>query len=68
MSGQIKSTYTIAPRANPTRIRWRYQHASDVQITSNGDLQILLRSPRLGATAPLTLTEQAPIAWQVIDR
>jgi hypothetical protein len=56
--GSLKGTYTIAPGANPDRIRWRYRGADQVTIDpASGDLHI-----DLGATR---LIEQAPIAWQI---
>ncbi len=62
INGTLKSTYTVAPYANPETIRWRYQGARGVSIDSaSGDLHIALK----GATTPLV--EQAPIAWQDIN-
>jgi len=67
--GQLKSTYLVAPGADPSRIRWRYQGANDVQVDAEGNLLVLLSAPgagQPGATATYTLTEQAPVAWQTI--
>jgi hypothetical protein len=67
--GQLKSIYTVAPGANPSRLRWRYSGAKDVQVDADGNLLILIdpighERPR--STTPYTLTEQAPVAWQSI--
>jgi hypothetical protein len=63
VGGGLKGTYTVAPSANPAQIRWAYQGATDVRIDqASGDLLIDL--PAAVAGAPLTLREQAPIAWQ----
>ena len=56
-NGRIKSVYSVAPHADPTRIRWRYQDARDVAIASDGSLQITVADDYL-------LREAAPIAWQ----
>lgn len=59
--GQLKSTYTVAPGIDPDQIGWRYSGAQQVQIDrATGNLQISLPMGQ-------TLTEQAPVAWQVID-
>ncbi|NTV62438.1 MAG: hypothetical protein HGA65_02730 [Oscillochloris sp.] len=58
---QFKGTYTLAPFADPTAIRWRYEGAQRVQIDpDSGDLQITMP----GGTS---VREQAPLAWQDID-
>lgn len=55
--GILKGTYTVAPGADPTLIRWHYQDAQSVTRASSGDLNI-----RFGDGS--VLTEEAPIAWQ----
>jgi hypothetical protein len=61
LQGTIKSTYTVAPHANPQAIRWRYQGANKVAVhQTTGDLHIAIE----GAATPLV--EQAPVAWQTI--
>lgn len=61
LSGQLKGTYTIAPGADPERIRWRYEGSVHVQIDEpSGDLLV----ERPGAPA---LIEHAPTAWQEIN-
>jgi hypothetical protein len=57
--GVLKSTYTIAPAADPQQLRWRYEGASSHSDATTGDLIITLADGT-------TLTEQAPIAWQTI--
>ena len=61
--GQLKSTYTVAPGADPARIRWSYMGASGVSIDAAGNLQLALSSESGQA---LTATEAAPVAWQVV--
>jgi hypothetical protein len=56
-SRQLKSTYTVAPHADPAPIAWRYPGTSELRIDPNsGDLQIRLNGQNL--------VERAPIAWQ----
>src|SRR5512145_106740 len=64
-SGQLKSTYLVAPGADPAQLRWRYNGAPDVQVGTDGALQITLPGPQT-AVSPTLLIEHAPIAWQVI--
>lgn len=59
--GELKGTYTVAPGANPTSIRWRYQGADRVSVDSAGNLQV-----QLGGSGDITVREQAPVAWQEI--
>ncbi|MEP7286859.1 MAG: SBBP repeat-containing protein, partial [Chloroflexota bacterium] len=57
-TGLLKGTYTVAPHADPTLIRWQYGGATGAHIDSTtGDLLIELPNGK-------TLTEQAPIVWQ----
>lgn len=71
--GVLKGTYTIAPGADPTRIRWRYDGATAVRVDeATGDLLIELPSPNVGRGAGgegqgHTLTEQALTAWQLVN-
>jgi uncharacterized repeat protein (TIGR01451 family) len=56
-TGQLKSTYLVAPGADPNLIRWRHDGATSVHVDrTTGNLLIAL--------AGSTLTERAPIAWQ----
>jgi hypothetical protein len=68
--GQLKSTYTVAPGADPTAIRWRYTGAADARVDAAGNLVVSLPDPsgQVTATAALTRTliEHTPIAWQEI--
>lgn len=57
--GTLKGTYTVAPGVDVATLRWHYDGASTVRL-DNGDLVVSLPS---GAT----VTEHAPIAWQIID-
>jgi hypothetical protein len=55
----LKGTYTLAPQADPDRIRWRYQGATALQVDENsGDLLLTLADESI-------LVEKAPSAWQV---
>ncbi len=59
--GTLKGTYTVAPGADPARIRWHFQGASDPTVDrATGDLRVTLPDGT-------SITEQAPIAWQVIN-
>ncbi|GAB4534845.1 MAG: hypothetical protein Kow0063_18380 [Anaerolineae bacterium] len=58
----LKGTYTLAPGADPARIRWRYEGATSVNLdgaTSN----LVIELP---TTPPSRLVEHAPHAWQDI--
>jgi uncharacterized repeat protein (TIGR01451 family) len=71
----LKGTYTAAPGADPTRIRWRYEGATSVSLDkATGDLLIKLptQSPisnpqSLIPNLQSPITEHAPIAWQTIN-
>jgi hypothetical protein len=64
--GNLKSTYTVAPGADPSQIGWRYQGADDVQLEKEtGDL--LVSVPISRSNHHHLLREQAPIAWQIIN-
>lgn len=62
-SGQswISSTYTVAPHADPTVIRWRHPGAGVSVDPGSGDLLI---EPRGGLDA---VRQAAPVAWQRIN-
>ncbi|HEV3468015.1 MAG TPA: SBBP repeat-containing protein [Pyrinomonadaceae bacterium] len=50
--GKLKSTYTVAAGADPARIRWRYEGASEVLVdSSTGDLRVRLPAEPGAATA-----------------
>ena len=61
--GQLKGTYAVAPHADPSIIRWRYEGAPSLSVDDKGNLQV---SSKL-STQNSKLTEHAPLAWQVID-
>ena len=57
----LKGTYTLAPHADPSRIRWHYDGATSVHVDEQtSDLLIALEHAA-------TLIEKAPSAWQTID-
>lgn len=57
--GLLKGTYTVAAGVDPSIIRWQYAGAdSAVLDPSSGSL-------RISAPNGVTLTEQAPVAWQM---
>ncbi len=59
--GQLKSTFLVAPGADPARIRWQYTGAQAVALDSaTGNLHI-------GLPGQAQVVEQAPVAWQQID-
>ena len=64
-NGQLKSTYTVAPGANPAQIQWRYSGAQSVAVEADGDLAVTV--PGDAGKPATTITEKAPIAWQNID-
>ena len=64
---QLKSVFTLAPGSDPTQIRWRYTGAQAVTVDAAGTLLVQVPPRGPTATQPLTITEQAPIAWQEID-
>ena len=57
--GGLKGTYLVAPGADPTRIHWRYEGASQTSVDASGALQV-----SLGGT---TITEHPPVAWQDVN-
>ena len=60
--GQLKSVYTVAPGAQSTQIRWRYEGAGAVTLDARtGNLQLAPLAPT--TTDPL-LVQHAPVAWQ----
>lgn len=56
--GLLKSTFTVAPGADPAQIRWHYSSATAVAVdSSSGDLRVTLPDQS-------QLVERAPVAWQ----
>ncbi|MGI8586144.1 MAG: SBBP repeat-containing protein [Chloroflexia bacterium] len=69
----LKGTYTVAPGADPHRIRWRYTNAEcstcvlGVSVATDGNLHISIQqsSQQQGpSTEDFQLVEAAPVAWQ----
>jgi PKD repeat protein len=59
--GQLKSTFFVAPGADPARIHWQYSGAEAVTLESaTGNL-------RIGLPGQAQVVEQAPVAWQQVD-
>ncbi|MEJ2600661.1 MAG: hypothetical protein P8Z00_20190, partial [Anaerolineales bacterium] len=59
--GTLKSTFSLAPGTDPTRIRWHYAGASAVAMDqASGDLLVTLPDQS-------QVVERAPIAWQEIN-
>ncbi len=59
--GSLKSTFSIAPGADPARIRWQYQGAATLALEdATGDLLVMLPDQTL-------VVEQAPVAWQEVN-
>ena len=57
-SGLLKGTYTVAAGVDPAQIRWHYSDTTNLHIDpASADLMI--------RAAGVTLTEHAPIAWQI---
>lgn len=63
-NGRLKGTYLVAPGSDPFQIRWRYDGAQQINLTKQGDLEIVL----VAENGRHTLTEAAPIAWQMAGR
>jgi|GEM_PF-736784 len=61
--GALKGTYVVAPGADPSQIRWRYEGAESVSLDkTTGNLLITLKSH---SQSPIT--EHAPVTWQEVD-
>ncbi len=58
VNGNLKSTYVLAPGADPAEIAWHYVGARTIHLTPAGAAVIDLPGG--------TLTESAPMAWQVV--
>jgi hypothetical protein len=61
----LKGTYTVAAGADPTHIHWHYGGAGTVSVDTSGNLNIHVGGSETESQG--MLTEQAPVAWQVID-
>ncbi|MEO5951846.1 MAG: SBBP repeat-containing protein, partial [Chloroflexia bacterium] len=64
-NSQLKGTYTVAPGVSPDLIRWRYDGAGSVSTDGAGNLVVVAGAVEGGRA--VTVTEQAPVAWQMID-
>jgi hypothetical protein len=66
--GRLKGTYFVAPGADPSQIRWRYDGVTNVRLDSEGNLQATLPATEAIASQerPI-LREAAPIAWQTVN-
>lgn len=58
-AGTLKSTYTVAPGADPAQLRWSYPGSSAARLDPDGSLHV----PITGAVVA-ELVERAPITWQ----
>jgi hypothetical protein len=59
--GSLKSTFSLAPGADPAQIRWLYAGASTLAVDqASGDLLVTLPDHT-------EVIERAPIAWQEIN-
>jgi hypothetical protein len=59
--GSLKSTFRLAPGADPARIRWQYAGASAIAVDrASGDLLVTLPDQT-------QVVERAPLAWQEIN-
>jgi RHS repeat-associated protein len=65
--GKLKSTFYVSPGADPAAIRWRYTGITSIATDTNGNLVVTVPPRGPGATQALTITEQAPVAWQDIN-
>ncbi|HYO50117.1 MAG TPA: SBBP repeat-containing protein [Chloroflexia bacterium] len=79
-NSELKGTYTLAPNADPSSIRWRYNGAQSVTIDQTGNLQITVQGSEARDQGPgledknsalstqhSALVERAPAAWQERD-
>lgn len=59
--GALKSTFHLAPGADPAHIRWHYSGASAVSVNpGSGDLLVTLPDQS-------QVVERAPVAWQEVN-
>ena len=68
----LKGTYTVAPQADPSLIKWRYNGAQQVALGEQGSLQITIEGSGVRDQGSRLddenskLTEAAPVAWQEV--
>jgi len=61
----LQGQYTIAAGGSPTQIRWRWQNAKHIQLSSTGNIEVVLpASADSVTTAGVTALILAPQAWQ----
>jgi hypothetical protein len=68
-AGTLKGTFLVAPGADPTQIKWRYDGFTQLAVNDQGDLIIGLHNAAgdgKNSSNDLTISESAPIAWQEI--
>jgi hypothetical protein len=58
--GSLKSTFSLAPGADPAIIRWQYAGAAAIAVQETGDLLVTLPDDS-------QVIERAPLAWQEIN-
>jgi hypothetical protein len=65
--GQLKGTYTVAPGADPSQLRWRFEGVEHPAVDGKGNVHARVPAvPGITSSAPLTVTEETPVAWQEI--
>lgn len=62
---KLKSTYYVAAGADASQIRWHYVGAQRVTTDNQGNLAVTVAGAKAANQPALTLTEQAPVAWQI---
>ena len=60
--GIFKGTYQVDPGASPNSIRWKYDGSTSERVNQENE-SLEIEVPGMG----YVLTEQSPVAWQVID-
>ncbi|MBF6611716.1 MAG: SBBP repeat-containing protein [Chloroflexi bacterium] len=73
--GNLKGTYQLEAGADPALIRWQYEGSTRTSIDAAGNLQVTYPAsapqsqqaqPKPDSPATFTVTEQAPLVWQII--
>ncbi|HEX8597161.1 MAG TPA: SBBP repeat-containing protein [Chloroflexia bacterium] len=69
--GQLKGTYTVAPGADPSQLRWRFDGVEHPAVDGKGNLHARVHDiagmESIQGSAAITVTEETPVAWQEID-
>lgn len=63
--GRLKGTFYVRPGVDPRIIRWHYEGVADLSLDAAGNLNLTTVALD-GKTRSGVLTEQAPVAWQMI--